>query len=93
MGTGYRDIGHGVSILFTSWGEHEKAGIIERHVCADGDETPGGVLFDLPGVREAFPGSPVWTVESWGPLTISPSVMCRTCGHHGWIRNGRWEPA
>lgn len=38
---------------------------------------------------------PLWTVESWDPLTISPSVLdhgSNGCsGHHGYIRNGRWE--
>lgn len=24
------------------------------------------------------------------PLTIEPSLLCRTCGHHGWVRDGRW---
>lgn len=25
-------------------------------------------------------------------LTIHPSLLCRTCGHHGFIRDGRWVP-
>ena|GEM_PF-2535157 len=24
------------------------------------------------------------------PLTISPSLLCPTCQHHGFIREGRW---
>jgi hypothetical protein len=86
------DIGHGVSIEFTTWGDHDPAGLIETHVCKDGKPTPGGVMFDLPGVREAFPGRALWTVENLDPLTIHPSVMCSQCGHHGWIKAGRWEP-
>ena len=32
-----------------------------------------------------------WEVEQEEPLTLSPSLACRMCGHHGFIRNGRWE--
>lgn len=88
------DIGHGVTISWTSWGVHQHAGLIEFHTQPDGTQCfGGGVLFDLPGVREAFPGRPVWTVEKWEPLTLSPSLLCTVCGHHGWIREGRWVPA
>lgn len=36
-----------------------------------------------------------WQVEDWNPetFTVSPSLLCRHCGDHGFIRNGRWEPA
>lgn len=87
------DIGHGVSVVYTSWGTYDRVGLIEWHRTPAGDECGGGVLFDLPGVAEAFAGRPLWQVESAEPLTLSPSLLCRTCGHHGWIRNGRWEPA
>lgn len=33
-----------------------------------------------------------WTVESWEPLSISPSLECTYCGDHGFIRAGRWIP-
>lgn len=86
-------IGHGVSIEFTSWADHEKVGLLRSHPKPDGTVCTSGLLFDLAGVREAFPDRAVWTVEQWEPLTISPSLLCRACNHHGWIRNGRWEPA
>lgn len=36
-----------------------------------------------------------WTVVQDEPLTLSPSVACRTgpCTLHGWIRDGHWQPA
>lgn len=34
-----------------------------------------------------------WTVESVDPLTISPSILCGSCGLHGLWRDGRWVPA
>lgn len=37
-----------------------------------------------------------WKVEDAGPgypgFTISPSVLCATCGDHGFIQQGRWVP-
>lgn len=34
-----------------------------------------------------------WTVESWEPLTLSPSLLCTACGDHGFIREGKWVRA
>ena len=33
-----------------------------------------------------------WTVESLDPLQLSPSLLCRSCGNHGFIRGGKWIP-
>lgn len=37
--------------------------------------------------------APAWEVLSEDPLTLSPSLACQQCGHHGFIREGRWVPA
>ncbi len=87
------DLGHGVALQFTSWGDHDRVGYLLDHTKPDGSVCEGGGLFDLPGVREAFPGRAVWTVESWEPLTLSPSLLCSACGHHGFVRDGHWIPA
>jgi hypothetical protein len=39
------------------------------------------------------PTSPTWEVLSETPLTLSPSLACGMCGHHGWIREDQWVPA
>ena len=71
----------------------EKAGLMIRHPRADGKphECFGSVRFDLPELRH-FDGAK-WTVESWDPLTLSPSIRCLECGAHGFIRAGRWVKA
>lgn len=51
---------------------------------------PGDEYKDMPGSA---------TVGKWRftntddpeRLTIEPSIMCRSCGFHGFLRNGRWE--
>lgn len=91
---GFEDIGHGVSITYTSWRDYDKAGYLQTHNRPDGSgRCESGGLFDLPGIREAFPDRAVWQVQSWDPLTISPSLLCPVCGNHGFIRDGQWIPA
>ena len=34
-----------------------------------------------------------WRVEQKDPLTVSPSILCRSCGTHGFWRAGAWVPA
>lgn len=31
-----------------------------------------------------------WTVQQADPLTVTPSILCHSCGCHGFITNGRW---
>lgn len=58
-----------------------------------GQPCAGFVTFASGTQRKIEPDRPnVWRVESWSPLTISPSVLC-SCGDHGFIREGRWVPA
>ncbi|MGZ6376665.1 MAG: hypothetical protein ACXWPI_18345 [Ktedonobacterales bacterium] len=75
-----------------------------RAIVWPGDEHPSGWEVFHPSKKE--PGKEcgcgvwvarrigqMWTLESWEPLTISPSVLCLQCGDHGFIRNGRWVSA
>ncbi len=32
-------------------------------------------------------------ILSTDPLHIEPSILCTSCGIHGWVRDGRWVPA
>ena len=71
-------------------------GAIEIHPSAkDGSQCQGGIFFDVSELPDTYlrgDGSRVttWAVESWEPLTISPSVLCGICGNHGFIRDGKW---
>lgn len=94
------DLGHGVVITFWTEDRHGNViGLVEEHPA---DNTPsgrceGGVLFDTPEAHAQCEGSSIpgafWQVKSWEPLTLSPSLLCRACGHHGFIKGGRWIPA
>ncbi len=72
-----------------------------------GESEPSGGLHwhrkqKVPGELSATPGWCVggitfrgngWTLESKEPLTISASLLCRSCSHHGFIREGKWVQA
>jgi hypothetical protein len=98
------NLGHGHTLRFVGWAperdlnpqyvgipDDPKTGAIVGHVKPDGAYCEGFVWFDTPTNR-ALAHAPLWAVESWEPLTISPSLLC-SCGDHGFIRAGRWEVA
>ena len=98
--TGPVDLGHGHTLEFVAWKPDAdpnprytgRYGAHVHHRTPDGRNCVGFVAFaGLP--EQIAPGPPTWTVESWEPLTLSPSLLCRACGDHGFIRAGRWEPA
>ena len=99
------DLGHDHTLSFVGWApdrelnpqydgipDVEKYGASIDHKTAAGEPCSGFVTFDGEVARQVSPKSPKWTVESWEPLTLSPSVLC-SCGDHGFVRSGRWEPA
>ena len=87
----------------------EKYGAIIRHYRSDGVLCEGCITFDGEWQRKNnatgnYP-TPLWTVECWEPLTVSPSILCKapvydaegkhtgTCDDHGFIRQGKWVKA
>jgi hypothetical protein len=70
----------------------ERCGMSFEHRRPDSGDSCGGFLtFDSKVARVVFPDHARWKVESWQPLTLSPSVLCRTCGRHGYVIAGRWR--
>jgi hypothetical protein len=61
---------------------HRRTGI-PAHLTATPGWCVGGITF----------GGTGWTLESKEPLTVSPSLLCRSCGSHGFIRDGKWVQA
>lgn len=77
----------------------DRWGLIVTHPRPDnGEECMSSVDFDT-DVRQqvidagGWPPRPKWAVEQEEPLTLSPSLLCTACGHHGFIREGQWVPA
>jgi Family of unknown function (DUF6527) len=79
------DASHGV-LIDTRYVDGALHGIAYQHPCIAG------------GLREAFiplnpPFKTGWDLVSVSPLTITPSLLCRACGHHGFLTEGKWVPA
>jgi hypothetical protein len=100
------DIGHNHYFRFLSWKpdrdlnpqydgipDIDKCGGIIHHKSNDGTWCASAIHFDTEDVRKVFKPDHLWKVESWEPLTLSPSLLCRRCGDHGFIRDGKWIPA
>jgi len=68
-----------------------KNGAIIAHKNSQGEYCEGAIRFDTE-TNKALGQEKVWKVESWEPLTLSPSLLCH-CGDHGFIREGKWVSA
>ncbi len=68
-------------------------GVVVYHHRPGGEWCSGAIHFDRPEIRELIGDRPVWQVMSMNPLHVEPSVLCKLCGDHGYIRDGRWVPA
>lgn len=101
----FTDVGHGHSIAYTSWRpdrdlnpqykdlrDVERYGLTIKHTNAGGFLCMGSVVFEGPVADEVSPDAPKWAVESWQPLSLSPSISCH-CGDQGYLKNGYWIPA
>lgn len=107
------DLGDGHGLWFFGWSpdrelnpqyadrpDIDRLGAILLHHRADGVECHSSITFDVPGAAEISPGRAVWSVISWEPLTVAPSILCKApldaggfCGDHGFIREGAWVRA
>jgi len=99
------DLGHGHIGSWVSWAPDrdlnpqydgvpsvERYGLLIKHAKPDGNPCMGSVTFASETAKKVSPDTATWDVESWAPLSLSPSILC-SCGDHGWIRDGRWVPA
>lgn len=83
------DIGQGVRIE-RRYMDGKLRGVHYWHPRPDGSGTCEGWV-SVPD-EDGWPEHS-WKVESEQPLTLSPSLLCNACGHHGFIQQGRWVPA
>jgi hypothetical protein len=90
---GWTDLGHGVSWSPLVDRDGDLVALLERHDCAPESRGVGSLPLRTEAGMRAFPDGPHWTLETQEPITITPSVRCRTCGKHGWIKGGEWVPA
>lgn len=89
------DLGDGHRIAFAEYDGERRVGGNVMHPPVEGKcSGDGWISFEGRAWARSFDGKlPSWKVESEEPLTLSPSILCRACGDHGHIRNGKWEKA
>lgn len=101
------DLGHGHVYRLTQWApdrdlnpqyadtpDIDPCGAIVYHPRPDGaGQCASHIYFDLPGIEAIAADRARWQLHSLEPLHVEPSLLCRACGDHGFIRAGRWEPA
>jgi hypothetical protein len=83
--------GDHVLVIVTPDGKDQPTGADVEHLTPGGERCIGWILFDVPANTE-WPAARKWQVESWDPLTLSPSLACG-CGDHGFVRDSSWVRA
>lgn len=88
------DLGDDHLLKFSVY-QGERAGATVWHLKPDGNKCAGWIAFEGTAWARAFHSNPIatWQVEQAEPLTLSPSLLCRSCGDHGFVRQGRWVRA
>lgn len=86
------DIGDGHTLTFANYQDEKRVGASIAHSKPDGTPCDGWIAFAGRAWAKSFePGSiATWDVVQDEPLTLTPSVLCRACGDHGHVTNGKW---
>lgn len=89
------DIGEGHSLQFLSYQGSPRVAVNIFHMNSKGEPCAGFAPFANRAWANSFePGAiATWDVQNDDPLTITPSILCRACGDHGYVTNGRWVKA
>lgn len=90
------DLGDGHRLVFSDYKGEKRVGANVLHPPVAGKcDGQGWIAFEGTSWSRLFTTHPIatWKVEQNEPLTLSPSILCRACGDHGFIRNGRWVRA
>lgn len=102
------ELGGGHTLRFTGWypdrdlnphmahlPDVERFGFVWEHDDAKrpGERCMGSGHFDGEVQRELVSERTRWTVVSFEPISLTPSLLCGACGAHGFVTNGKWVPA
>src|SRR5690348_15915346 len=88
------DLGDGHVLTLVDW-MGEVAACRIAHKRKDGTQCDEWVPFAGRSWARSFEPKQIaaWNVVSDSPLTLSPSIECRVCGDHGFVRGGKWVRA
>lgn len=90
-----QDLGDNHEIIWSSYEGQKRVGANVKHLTSAGEVCNGFIAIKGRSWEQSFqPG----TIQSWDmvqeePVSLQPSILCRGCGDHGYITNGRWVKA
>lgn len=90
------DLGDNHILTFCSYEGESRVACNIKHLTKDGNECNGFIAFRGRAWEKTFtvPNTiTAWDVIQDEPLTLTPSILCRGCGDHGFVTNGRWIKA
>ena len=87
------DVGHGHTLTRLADADGSLYGFVDEHTSLKTGEPCSGSVCVNPGPDDVKYNRDVWTMESEEPLSLTPSLLCTTCGEHGFVRDGKWVPA
>lgn len=89
------DLGDDHVMVFSEYLGQARVGASVKHKKPDGTPCQGWIAFSGRSWAESFaPGAiATWDVAKDEPLTLTPSILCRGCGDHGFITGGKWVRA
>lgn len=73
--------------------DEPRAGVSVGHLTPEGEPCESYASMRTPVTERIDPEAPKWDLIQVEPLTLSPSLLCRLCGDHGFVREGKWVPA
>ena len=88
------DLGDDHILTFVEYKGDTRTGANIEHKTALGEPCIGWISFEGSAWSLSFKEPiPKWKVIQPDPLTLSPSILCRVCGDHGFVQNGKWVRA
>jgi hypothetical protein len=82
------DIGDNHWLRWTEREGGQRIGALISHLKSDGSMCWGHIFFT------PFDNHPTWEFDgNYEAPTFSPSILCRLCNDHGFIREGKWAKA
>ena len=89
------DLGDNHRLVFFGYKGEDRAGCgVVHHIGKTGETCTGLIPFEGRSWAQAFNNTiTAWKVEQDEPITLSPSILCKACGDHGFIREGKWVRA
>ncbi len=88
------ELGDGHKLVYCKFNGQRRVAANIEHIRPDGSHCKGFVPFAGRAWANEFSGRiTTWDVIQEEPLTLAPSILCKACGDHGFIRNGKWVRA